>query len=136
MTQQALNDKVHEAAGTDQTKANTRAIVGSVFDCIADGVKTENRFHWHGLGSFKTCERPARDSRHPQTGKAMKLKASTSVAFRPATALKEQLGQKGKATVTGKKTSQLGSEGRHPGQGPWWGKSRRSSCAWEERRTT
>jgi hypothetical protein len=33
----------------------------------------------------------------------MKIKASTTVAFRPATALKESVGKKGKAKATRKK---------------------------------
>jgi nucleoid DNA-binding protein len=33
----------------------------------------------------------------------MKIKASTTVAFRPATALKERVGQKGKAKAASKK---------------------------------
>ena len=103
MTKQEFIDKVHEAAGTDQTKANTTAVVEAVFDSIADVVKTDNLFRWNGFGSFETRERPARDGRNPQTGKPMKIKASTSVGFRPASGLKEKLGQKGKAKAASKK---------------------------------
>lgn len=97
MTKQEFIDKVHEMASTDQTKADTTAVVAAVFDSIADVVKSEQSFRWHGFGSFAVRERAARDGRHPQTGKPMKIKASTTVAFRPATALKESVGQKAKA---------------------------------------
>ena len=103
MTKQQFIDKVHEAAGADQTKADTTAIVEAVFDSIADVVKTESLFRWNGFGSFETRERPARDGRNPQTGKPMKIKASTSVGFRPASGLKAHVGQKGKAKASGKK---------------------------------
>jgi DNA-binding protein HU-beta len=103
MTKQEFIDKVHETAGTDQSKADITSVVEAVFDSIADVVRTEQSFRWHGFGAFETRERPARDGRNPQTGKPMKIKESTTVAFRPASALKDRVGQKGKAKATAKK---------------------------------
>ena len=39
-------------------------------------------------------KRPARKGRNPQTGEAIKIKASTTVGFRPATALKDNMAKK------------------------------------------
>lgn len=103
MTKQEFIDKVHETAGTAQTKADITSVVEAVFESIGEAVKTDQCFRWNGFGTFETRERPARDGRNPQTGKPMKIKASTTVAFRPATALKERVGQKGKAKAASKK---------------------------------
>lgn len=102
MTKQEFIDKVHESAGIDQAKASTASIVEAVFESIADVVKAEKNFRWHSFGTFETRERAARDGRNPQTGKPMKIKASTTVAFRPATALKERVGTKAKAKAKAK----------------------------------
>ena len=105
MTKQEFVDKVHETAGSDQTKALTTSVVEAVFDSIAEVVQSEQSFRWNGFGTFETRERPARDGRNPQTGKPMKIKASTTVAFRPASALKERVESKSKskAKASGKK---------------------------------
>ena len=103
MTKQEFIDKVHETAGTDQSKADLTSVVEAVFESIGEAVKSDQSFRWNGFGAFETRERPARNGRNPQTGKPMKIKASTPVAFRPATALKERVGQKGKAKAASKK---------------------------------
>ena len=42
-----------------------------------------------GFGSFKTTERKARKGRNPQTGKEIKIKASTAVKFSAGKKLKD-----------------------------------------------
>ncbi len=103
MTKQEFIDKVHEAAGTDQAKVATTAIVEAVFESIADVVHAEQNFRWNGFGTFEARERAARDGRNPQTGEPMKIKASTTVAFRPSSALKERVATKTKAKAKAKK---------------------------------
>ncbi len=97
MTKQEFVDKVQKAAGVDQTKSATTAVIEAVFDSIAEVVKKEQQFRWHGFGTFESRKRAARKGRNPQTGAPMKIKASTTVAFRPATALKETVATKSKA---------------------------------------
>ena len=94
MTKQEFVDKVQQAAGVDPSKAETTAVIEAVFESIADVVKTEQQFRWQGFGTFESRQRPARQGRNPQTGESMKIKASTTVGFRPATALKERMGKK------------------------------------------
>ena len=91
MTKQEFVDKVHEATGLDQAKTATTAVVESVFETLAEALKADHSFRWHGFGAFETRQRAARDGRNPQTGEPMRIKASTTVAFRPATALKTRL---------------------------------------------
>jgi nucleoid DNA-binding protein len=44
-----------------------------------------------GFGSFKVSKRGARMGRNPRTGEALRIKASNSVRFKPAKALKDSL---------------------------------------------
>jgi nucleoid DNA-binding protein len=105
MTKQEFIDKVHEAARLDQAKTATTAIVESVFESLTEVLKADHSFRWHGFGTFETRQRPAREGRNPQTGEPMSIKASTTVAFRPATALKTRLQPKTTAkTKTSAKT--------------------------------
>ena len=99
MTKQEFVDKVQEAAGIDQSKAATTAVIEAVFDSIADVVRHEQQFRWHGFGTFESRKRAARKGHNPQTGEAIKIKASTTVAFRPASALKETVAKKAKAAA-------------------------------------
>ena len=96
MTKQEFVDKVQQASGVDQSKADTTAVIEAVFDSIADVVKREESFRWYGFGTFDKRKRPARKGRNPQTGEAIKIKASTTVGFRPATALKDSMAKKSK----------------------------------------
>jgi nucleoid DNA-binding protein len=88
---------VHRAAGLEQSKAATTAVIEAVFDSMAEVVKAEQSFRWPGFGTFERRQRAARKGYNPQTGEPIKIKASTTVAFRPATALKERVGTKAKA---------------------------------------
>ena len=91
MTKQEFVDKVQQVAGVDQSKAATSAVIDAVFASIADAVKQDQSFRWPGFGTFESRKRAARKGRNPQTGEPIKIKASTTVAFRPATALKESV---------------------------------------------
>ena len=47
-----------------------------------------------GFGTFKVAERAARKGRNPQTGEAVKIAASKTGKFKPATSLKAGLNAK------------------------------------------
>jgi len=102
MTKQEFVDKVHRTAGVEQSKAATTAVIEAVFDSMAAVVKSEQSFRWAGFGTFESRQRAARKGYNPQTGESIKIKASTTVAFRPATALKERVGTKAKAKAKAK----------------------------------
>jgi len=94
MTKQEFVDKVHQAAGVEQSQADTTAVIEAVFDSMAEVVKAEQSFRWPGFGTFESRQRAARKGFNPQTGESIKIKASTTVGFRPATALKDRMGKK------------------------------------------
>ena len=70
------------------SKAKARAVVEQVFGVIGATLKKEGRFAFADLGTFTVTERAARKGRNPATGEAIKIKASKSVRFKPAPALK------------------------------------------------
>lgn len=45
----------------------------------------------NGFGTFETKQREARTGRNPRTGEPVEIAASTTVAFKPAKALKDSL---------------------------------------------
>lgn len=76
------------AAEHDLTKVKAKQIVDQVFGVVGTTLKKEGRFSFSALGTFTVTERAARKGRNPATGEAIKIKASKSVRFRAAPALK------------------------------------------------
>jgi DNA-binding protein HU-beta len=70
------------------SKVKAKEIVEQVFGVIGATLKKEGRFAFADLGTFTVTERAARKGRNPATGEAIKIKASKSVRFKPAPALK------------------------------------------------
>ena len=91
MTKKDFIDQVKQASGTELSAKDTTAVIDAAFDTIRDTVTSEGRFAYPGLGTFTVKDRKARSGRNPQTGKSIKIKASKSVAFKPAPALKDSL---------------------------------------------
>jgi nucleoid DNA-binding protein len=73
------------------TQEAATEIADLIFDTITSAIKEEEHFRFPGFGSFRLKNRPARTGRNPQTGKPLKIKASNTVTFRPATRLREEL---------------------------------------------
>lgn len=85
-------DLIETVAATHEiSKAEAERIVGTIFSSIAKGIKKDGEVALFGFGSFKLKKRAARNGRNPQTGATVKIKASKSVGFKPATALKASL---------------------------------------------
>lgn len=78
-------------AGSGLTRKAVAAIVDDTFAAIAKGVKKAGRFSFPGFGTFTVKSRAARKGRNPQTGEPIKIKASKSVKFKAAPALKKGL---------------------------------------------
>ena len=68
-----------------------RGYVEQVFGVVGTTLKKQGRFSFADLGTFTVSERAARKGRNPATGEAIKIKASKSVRFKPAPALKEMV---------------------------------------------
>lgn len=79
------------AQKNDLTKVKARQIVEQVMGFVGTDLKKEGRFSFPDLGTFTVSQRAARSGRNPATGETIKIKASKSVRFKPAPALKEMV---------------------------------------------
>ena len=82
---------VHVVAGKGLTKKAAAEMVDALFDTVAKSIKKEKRFSYPGFGTWTVRERKARMGRNPQTGAAIKIKASKTVGFKPSADLKKGL---------------------------------------------
>ena len=76
---------------TEVTKKATTQIIEQAFAEISLAIKKEKRFSYPGFGTFNVRARKARKGRNPQTGETIKIKASKTVAFKPAPELKKKI---------------------------------------------
>jgi DNA-binding protein HU-beta len=77
------------AADHEVTKVKAKEIVEQVFGFIGSDLKREGRFAFPDLGTFTVGQRAARTGRNPATGETIKIKASKTVRFKAAPALKD-----------------------------------------------
>ena len=78
---------------SDLSKKAVAAVIDETFEQIKKAVKKDERFSFPGFGTFNKKKRAARSGRNPQTGATIKIKAQTTVGFRPAAALKSYMGK-------------------------------------------
>jgi DNA-binding protein HU-beta len=64
-------------------------LVDAVFDTITDNLRRGEQVAISGFGTFMTKSRAARDGRNPASGATIKIPARTSMAFKPAQAMKD-----------------------------------------------
>ncbi len=78
----------------DLSKAEAKRAVDLVFESIEAGLKAgkDKGFAIGGFGTFRVSKRAARMGRNPQTGEAIKIKASKGLRFKPAANLKKAAG--------------------------------------------
>ena len=91
MTKAELIEKLHKKTDDTMTKKAVGDLLDNLFEQMAVTIKKEKRFSYTGFGTFVVRTRKARKGRNPQTGEVIKIKASKSVGFRPAKALKDRL---------------------------------------------
>lgn len=65
--------------------------VDATFENISKAIKKSKRFQVPGFGTFSVRSRKARKGRNPQNGAVITIKASRTVAFKPAPDLKRGL---------------------------------------------
>jgi len=82
---------VHVVAGKGLTKKASAELVDVLFETIGKAIKKEKRFSYPGFGTWTVRERKPRMGRNPQTGEAIKIKASKTVGFKPSKELKKGL---------------------------------------------
>ena len=89
MTKGQFIDRVAGAGGLSKKDAET--ILAAAFATVSKAVREEKRFSYPGFGTFTLQERSARKGRNPRTGDDIHIKASRTVGFKPAPALKDSL---------------------------------------------
>ena len=79
------------AKQSELTKADCERALNSFVEVAKKTLKKEGRLALAGFGSFVVSKRKARTGRNPQTGEAIKIKASKVVRFKAGKALKDRL---------------------------------------------
>lgn len=79
----------HVVESLDVTKKAATEAVDAVIGCISEALEKGDKVQIPGFGTFVVSHRAARTGRNPQTGAAMKIKASNSVRFKAGKALKD-----------------------------------------------
>jgi DNA-binding protein HU-beta len=79
------------AKATKTSKRVAEEAVNATFANLGKAIKRTKRVQVPGFGTFSLRLRKARNGRNPQTGAAIKIKASRTVGFKPAPNLKKGL---------------------------------------------
>jgi DNA-binding protein HU-beta len=91
MTKSDFIDAMYAKFSDSLTRKLVTEMVDSMFETMASAIRKEQLFSYPGFGKFVVRRRKARRGRNPQTGEAIKIKASKNVGFKVANAFKEQL---------------------------------------------
>ncbi|MEO0630120.1 MAG: HU family DNA-binding protein [Planctomycetota bacterium] len=79
------------AGELESSKADATKAVEAVMQAIQEGVKTKDKVTITGFGTFQKKHRAERQGINPATKQPMTIAASTTCAFKPATAFKEAI---------------------------------------------
>ena len=82
------------AEQTGLTKKDAEAALKAFTDTVSKQLKKGDKVQLVGFGTFEVTKRAAREGRNPQTGKAMKIKASKAPKFKAGKALKDLVNKK------------------------------------------
>lgn len=77
------------AVKADLNKEQAQQVLDSILEQIADAMERRDTVNLVGFGSFVARHRGARAGKNPQTGEAITIGASNTVAFRPGKGLRE-----------------------------------------------
>lgn len=89
MNKQTLIESV--AKELNVSNAQGDKAINAVLNGISKGLKKDKNVQLVGFGTFLVKTRKARKGRNPQTGEAIKIKASKTVGFRVGKKLKETI---------------------------------------------
>ena len=82
------------AEKTELTKKDAEKALKAFTDTVTEELKKGEKVQLVGFGTFEVSERAAREGRNPQTGAAMKIKASKSPKFKAGKALQNSVNNK------------------------------------------
>ena len=90
MTKAELVEQMAKDAGVSKSAAGAAldSFIGNVTKALK---KKDGKVTLVGFGTFSKVRRKARKGRNPQTGEAIKIKASNSVKFKPGKKLKDAI---------------------------------------------
>ncbi|MCR5800752.1 MAG: HU family DNA-binding protein [Lachnospiraceae bacterium] len=77
------------AKETGLSKKDAEGALKAFTDTVTKQLKKGDKIQLVGFGTFEVVKRAAREGRNPQTGKAMKIKASKAPKFKAGKALKD-----------------------------------------------
>jgi nucleoid DNA-binding protein len=83
------------SADTGLTRNQSEAALDAIVYQVTAGVRGGSPVRITGFGTFKLRERQARKGRNPQTGEAVRIKASKGIGFTPGVKLKADLNARG-----------------------------------------
>jgi DNA-binding protein HU-beta len=94
-TPEGVSDRQHLInviqAGVGCTGKAAKETMDDLIGTITASLKKNQKLQLVGFGSFAVAKRGARKGRNPQTGEAIKIKASKSVRFKNGQALKRAI---------------------------------------------
>ena len=82
------------ASDAKMSKKDAAAAVDAMIKIVTDALKKSDKVTLVGFGTWEVRKRAARKGVNPQTGEAIKIKATKVVSFKPGTALKEAVAGK------------------------------------------
>ena len=88
MNKSELIKEVQKALGPDASKAQAERAIEAVLEGIKKGIKKDKNVQLIGFGTFSVAKRAARTGVNPRTGEKIKIKASSSIKFKPGAKLK------------------------------------------------
>lgn len=88
-TKKELIDSI--AGRTGVKKSGAELVLNATLAEIERALLAGQPVTLHGFGTFELKKRDARTGRNPRTGEPVEIAASTTVAFKPAKALKDSL---------------------------------------------
>ncbi len=92
MNKSELIDAMAKESGL--SKKDSEKALKAFTDTVTATLKKKDKVQLVGFGTFETKSRAARTGRNPQTGKEIKIKASTAPVFKAGKALKDAVNKK------------------------------------------
>ncbi len=78
-------------AKLEMSKTSVTTVIETIFETIESALKKGDEVRLVGFGNFYVSQRAAGTGRNPQTGEAIKIKASKQPKFRAGKQLKESV---------------------------------------------
>ena len=138
MNKTELIGKISEVSELSRREAE-KALDSTLY-AISSAVKGGDAVRITGFGTFKLRPRAARTGRNPQTGAAVRIKASNGIAFAAGATLKSQLNTRGAIPKPAVAATAPAKAGAHLAPERPWGRPapppphRRSRCGSRPRR--